>query len=83
VRPDHLFLGKQGDNIKDKVLKARQARGTTHGSVKLTVEQVREIRAASRGRRGSPVLKELARRFGVSVATVNDVRTGKSWGGVA
>jgi len=32
VRPDHLFLGSNRDNVADKVAKGRQARGDTHGS---------------------------------------------------
>lgn len=40
VRPDHLFLGTQADNIADKVIKGRQARGKTHGS-KTKPESVR------------------------------------------
>lgn len=32
VRPDHLFLGTQADNMHDMVSKDRQARGESHGS---------------------------------------------------
>lgn len=31
VRPDHLFLGTIGDNMRDRTAKGRQARGQTHG----------------------------------------------------
>lgn len=30
INPDHLFLGEAKDNMKDKVLKNRQARGVSH-----------------------------------------------------
>ena len=30
VRPDHLFLGTNNDNIADMVQKGRQSRGTKH-----------------------------------------------------
>lgn len=42
--PKHLFLGTQADNMKDKVSKGRQARGTTHGMTKFTLEQKLEVR---------------------------------------
>jgi hypothetical protein len=32
VRPDHLFLGTQADNMADKMAKGRQQRGLGHGS---------------------------------------------------
>jgi hypothetical protein len=32
LRPTHLFLGTQADNMADKTSKGRQARGATHGS---------------------------------------------------
>lgn len=59
VNPDHLFLGTQADNVKDKVSKNRQAKGEQHGmnthpekrspgekngSAVLTKENVIEIR---------------------------------------
>ncbi len=59
VRPDHLFLGTQKQNIQDAVRKGRMATGDRHGQrlhpervargehsgkSKLTEEQVREIR---------------------------------------
>jgi len=44
VNPDHLFLGTQLDNIKDRNSKGRAAKGETHGSAKLTEEQVVTIR---------------------------------------
>src|SRR3990167_4590258 len=32
VNPNHLWLGTQADNMLDKVLKGRQAKGLSHGS---------------------------------------------------
>ena len=46
VRPDHLFLGTQADNLIDAVAKGRQSRGETHAATlrgkgrRLTREQV-------------------------------------------
>lgn len=44
VRPDHLFLGTQLDNMRDKVAKGRQARGIRCGNAHLTDDDVRAIR---------------------------------------
>lgn len=46
VRPDHLWVGTNKDNIRDKVKKGRQAhnRGVNHGRAKLTPKQVMKIR---------------------------------------
>lgn len=53
VRPDHLFIGTQGDNLQDMSAKKRhgshthpeQRRGEKNGFSKLNADQVREIRA--------------------------------------
>ena len=34
VRPDHLFLGTNADNVADKVAKGRQAKGEAHWTKK-------------------------------------------------
>lgn len=46
VNPDHLFLGTQGDNIKDTVSKGHCPSGESHFRAKITAAQVKEIRAA-------------------------------------
>lgn len=42
--PDHLFLGTQADNMKDRSKKNRQCKGEKNGRAKLTKEQVNDIR---------------------------------------
>lgn len=44
VRPEHLFLGTNDDNIADKVAKGRQTRGPTAPGAKLTTDNVETIR---------------------------------------
>lgn len=44
VRPDHLFLGTQLDNIRDRDQKGRQAKGEKHFRCRLTDDQVFEVR---------------------------------------
>jgi hypothetical protein len=79
VRPDHLFLGTQADNVRDMVEKRRGgvAKGCRHGSAKLTPEQVIEIRNSYvKGKRGSA--RALANRYGVAPCTITDVVT-RTW----
>lgn len=72
VRPDHLFLGDAKSNMEDM---ARKGRNKTHFPVKLTIEQVREIR----GLRPSAPIAVLAARYGVSKATITQVVNRKIW----
>lgn len=46
VRPDHLFLGTKAENNADKKQKGRASgmKGEVHPSVKVTFDQVRDIR---------------------------------------
>jgi hypothetical protein len=76
VRPDHLFLGTQKDNMRDCVAKGRfKSTGRGTGS-KLTEAAVRAIRATPKAY-GAVV--GLARRFGVSKGTIIAVRNGEAW----
>lgn len=44
VRPSHLFLGSQLDNVRDSVRKGRRPRGEQMPQAKLTEIKVRQIR---------------------------------------
>jgi hypothetical protein len=75
VNPDHLFLGTNTDNVRDKWEKDREVvlRGADHPRSKLNPHMVRLIRS-------SPLsCKELGRRLGVNSGTVSSVRSGKTW----
>lgn len=74
--PEHLWLGTNTDNMRDKVEKRRHARGETHGAAKLTTEQVRTIRERMAGGASN---RRLAREHGVSVASISHIRTGRRW----
>jgi hypothetical protein len=76
VRPDHLFLGTQADNIADMVKKGRVAAGTRLPHTKLTDAQVLEIRQAYRGNvkyTNGPSLKELAKKYGVGSVEIHNI----------
>lgn len=70
-RPDHLFLGTQADNMADMVAKGRQRNGINpgekNGSVKLTDEQVAQLR---QDRVTGMTYSELGRRYGIGKSQV-------------
>lgn len=77
VNPEHLFLGSQGDNIRDAVSKGRHVApalaGERNPSARLTAQQVQAIREST----DTGVV--LSRRFGISRSTVSSVRRQQSW----
>lgn len=79
VRPDHLFLGTQKDNMRDMHAKGRavQVRGEQHGRAKLTEEQARQLLAEYRA--GGVTQKELADRYGLHPVYVNKMIKGHKW----
>lgn len=79
VRPDHLFLGTQADNLADATRKGRNPRGESHGRARLLLPQVHEIR--SRLAKGE-LQSVLCDEFGVTQATISRIKLGKSWRGV-
>jgi hypothetical protein len=78
VNPQHLFVGTPQENVDDKVQKGRHCIGERNGNVLLTESDVRAIRAACDKRRyGQKVA--LAKRYGVSFATIQDITSGRTW----
>jgi len=80
VNPDHLFLGTQGDNIRDMYEKGRggpRFRGArAHGNAVLTVEQARAIRDKFHAK---VPRRHIAREFGISLNVVEQIGAGKAW----
>lgn len=73
VNPYHLETGTQQDNIIDKVLRNRTAKGSGNGRAILTEDQVRRI--AEQG----GTYKELAKEYNVCTDTIKNILTGKNW----
>lgn len=77
VNPDHLFLGTQGDNMRDCARKGRRVqadvRGTKNGRAKLSMEAVVDIRTKR--------LKssEFAALYNVDRVSVEYIWRGKTW----
>lgn len=76
VRPDHLFLGTNDDNVQDRVNKGRSAHGETQGSAKLTNEAVIEIR--QRHSLGESC-GALAKKHGMHAGNIRALLLRKTW----
>lgn len=82
INPDHLYLGKDLQNARDRVAAGTQAIpprniGSDHPNAVINDDIAREIRYSRRHG------VELADKFGVSTATVSAIRTGRLWKHVA
>lgn len=92
VRPDHLFLGTNQDNLADMVAKERHQHGATHwlrrqperaffgtrnAQARLTPEIVQEIR--DRYAAGGVLQKDLAREYGMSKMSISLIVRNKTW----
>lgn len=74
VRPDHLFLGTQKDNMGDAARKGLLSK-PTRKSTKLKKEQILEIRA-NKDRLSN---KELALKFNTSAPNIYHILKGETW----
>lgn len=81
VRPDHLFLGTQQDNVDDMVRKGRIACGTRQPAAKLTDQDACDIRSLYAA--GGFTLQELADKYGVCMQNVGFIVQRKTWKHVA
>ena len=68
--PEHLIIGRQYDNVQDRVEAGRCARGSANGNSKLSDEQVETCRTSDRP------ATELAKEFGCSPSLVRAIRRG-------
>jgi hypothetical protein len=80
VNPNHIVPGSQLENMRDKVLRQRQAKGERNGAAKLTPEIVTRIRSEYVSRaRGKASLRVLAKRYGIDPSTVHDIVNRRLW----
>lgn len=75
LNPDHLEVGTNADNVRDRDERGRGAQhdGENSNQAKLTWVQVREIRAST------DLTRFLVKRYGVSRTTIQYIRSNKSW----
>lgn len=84
VRPDHLFLGTQKDNMEDKVSKNRQYRpgqrfsGDVHHNAILSIPDVQEIRRLHKDE--GKTRREISAIYpNVSYQTISDTIAWRRW----
>lgn len=73
VAPHHLSLGTDAENIADRCLRQRTARGSRGGMAILTDVDVRAILADKR------IARVIANDYGVHKSTVAKVKSGRNW----
>ena len=74
INPDHLKIGTHEDNVKDRCIRGRSAKGDKHGRSKLTEEQVLEIRNDN-----ITSISKLATEYGVSRKAIRSIKQYKNW----
>lgn len=74
--PSNLTWGTQRDNINDRQTRDRQAKGSGHGSAKLTEKDVIKIRKLLRGARTQ---RDVATQFGVSTGVISRIKNNHIW----
>jgi hypothetical protein len=74
VNPGHLFIGTVRDNAQDALSKLRHYVGDKNGRAKLSEQQARSVLASSQSS------ASLAAEYNVSVSTIKNIRSGKTWG---
>lgn len=77
VRPDHLFLGTNTDNVADKIAKGRGQFGERHGMAIITESQVSEIR--QRYAAGGISQTALGAEYGLSQTGISQIVMKKCW----
>ncbi len=75
VNPWHLEPGTMADNAADGIRLGETLRGSKNGKAKIGEEDARWIVANPDGLSGA----QMARRFGVSPATISLIRSGGRW----
>lgn len=73
VRPDHLFLGTQADNLRDMALKGRSNKGSRNPFAKLNEASVKTIRDSADSD------YNLAALFDVTCKTIQRIRRRETW----
>jgi hypothetical protein len=76
VRPDHMFLGTQKDNVLDREKKGRGIKGETHPHAKLKEKEVLKIRELLKN---GTKIKTLAAYYKVHKSTIDGIKYKRIW----
>lgn len=76
VRPNHLFLGNHGDNMRDMKKKGRAAKGEDGGRSILKLAQVLQIPKLINN---DFTWQEIANKFGVAKCTIGAIIHKRNW----
>ena len=77
VRPDHLWLGTNVENMRDMAQKGRSTMGDKSHTAKLTLIQVEQIRNEWSKRKSSQ--RDLAKKFGIHNSGICRIVNWKNW----
>jgi hypothetical protein len=77
VRPDHLLIGSQAQNLADGVMRERWPHGERHHHARLTADLVLDAR--QQANKPGFALNSLARQLSVDTVTLLDAVRGKTW----
>lgn len=75
INPEHLEVGTHQDNLRDKMERERQAKGSKIGISKLKENQVREIKALF----DTQLVSEIAKTYHVNWTTIKSIKEGRTW----
>lgn len=76
VRPGHLFLGTNADNMADCAAKNRRPHGRAVYGAKLSIEKARDIRIRHAS---GEAIRAMAREYGVAQTAIQGIVRGKAW----
>ncbi len=74
INPEHLILGTQADNAKDRKMHGNYLSGESVSTSKLKESEVIEILNNL-----SNTIQEIALQYHVSHSTIRDIKNGRSW----
>ncbi len=76
INPDHLFLGTDADNSKDRNSKERQARGESHAKSKISEKDVKKIRELNLS---GMSIRAISKKFPIDESNISRIINKKTW----
>lgn len=79
INPSHLFLGTQGDNVRDREQKGRGGSAPGERNGRSRIDQATALGIFAALSEPDANYKEIALRFGVSNSHVCNIKAGRKW----